>query len=335
MDHKVPHDPVFDDYSLDGVGNSADSPTATPADILALWRGRDYLPPACLGAVAAILAREAANGMALESGQMGGILAYLEQSLADTEGEDPRRLLQMACICHAAGRWTQAEAAYRQALAYWDGAEPLQGGERQQALHRLAGLLEHLGRTDEAKAERMRAEAELLLAHGDNESLLTVRYMACELFAAGNHRETEQLCRGLLAHSFEPPGTMVHLARALLMQDRLPEARAAIAKAWKFLRDKEMRQATPAFVPPRLFFFRILCTMLARGDHTRLVVALKQHLLGNPTRSTWATDPVLDHFEPYLRPDDFSLLAALARAINSTENLEELNGFPVWNTDKD
>ena len=66
-------------------------------------------------------------------------------------------------------------------------------------------------------------------------------------------------------------GTGGHLARALLMQDRVGDARSAIARAWKGLRQDEGREETLLYTRSRLLFLRMLCAALAGRGYDRLV----------------------------------------------------------------
>jgi len=116
---------------------------------------------------------------------------------------------------------------------------------------------------------------------------VTVRSLALDLYTVGSHKAAERLYRGLLALRFQQPGTLIHLTRVLLMQDRLPEARKAVSEAWKRMRNREGRLETPPYVPSRIIFFRMFFAMLARANYSRLVAVLKQELLGNSSRESW------------------------------------------------
>ena len=335
MDLTVPQDLKIDDEPLDGILYGIDCPEATPADILERWHGRSDIPLESLDAILAILAHDPEKGKSMESWQLASIAAYVERSLATTKGERSRELLKLACICHAAGCFEQAEATYRQILEQRDESDPLLNEERWRAMNNLAGLLNHLGRSTESRIEQIMCEGEMLLDSDKNYGLDTVRSMAHELFVAGRYNAAERFYRGLLMRRYQQPGTLIHLARVLLMQDRLPEAREAIAKAWRQMRNREVRQVTPCYVLHRIIFFRIFCAMLARGNYSHQVAALKRELLGNPYRESWTIDPVIKHFKAYLRPYDVHFLESVAGAINSVENMDRLNAFEVWTAGED
>jgi hypothetical protein len=335
MDSSIPHELVFDDEPLDGVLYVADCRGATPADILDRWCVSDDLPPECLGAVAAILGRNLDKGRSLENGQLVSIVDYMEQSLVADGSGNPRELLKLARLCHAAGRSEQAEAAYRLALEDGEKDCTLVAEERWQAMNDLADLLDLMGRTEDAREERTLREGEMLLADHKSEELITVRTLAFNLFFAGRYRDAEWLYRGLISRRFQHPGTLTHLARVLLMQDRLPEAREAIAFAWQLIRDREVQQENQSYILPRILFFRILFAMLARSSYASLVKRLKRELRGGNNRESWTIEPVITHFRQYLRPHDFNFLEAIAEAINSAENMDRLNAFEVWIAGKD
>ncbi|MDD2734736.1 MAG: hypothetical protein PHF56_12405 [Desulfuromonadaceae bacterium] len=329
MNTSIPNDLAFDDEPLDGILYGADCPEATPADILERWQGKYAMPPESRDAILAILAKEPEKGLSLEKWQLESIVAYMERSLTAGEVEHPRELMKLASICHATGRFEQAEIAYRQILEYRNSTDPLLDEERWQAMKNLFGLLNQLGRTKEAQEERMVYEGEMLLADKKCNDLEMVRSLARELFVSERHADAERLYRGLLAQKFQLPGTLIHLARILLIQDRLPEARKAIADAWKLLRNQDVWDV-PFYVLHRVIFFRILCAMLTRGDYSRQVARLKRALLKNSLRELWTIEPVIMHFKTYLRPSDLDFLVALAEAINSAENMDRLNVFPAW-----
>ena len=330
MNTHIPVDLVFDDEPLDGILYETDAKMASPADIFEYWRG--HLPLNSLTAVVAILVRSPEKGLSLGERQQSLLMDYVRQSLPGKE-EDPRELLKLALICSAAGNLEQTELFYRRALDSVDGNQQLREEERRRAINNLAVVLEQMGRPDEAREERRLRQGEMLLADGEKQDFLTVRSLALDLFLDGRHWAAERLYRGLIERGFEQPGTLVHLARVLLMQDRLPEARKAIAGAWKLTRNKETRQETPDYVLHRILFFRILCAMLTRGDYSRPAVELKRDLLENPGRVTWRIGPVLEHLHPYLRPADVIFLEALAEAISTGDNTERLNAFAVWRSE--
>ena len=327
MNTHIPVDLVFDDEPLDGILYETDARMASPADIFEYWRG--HLPLDSLTAVVAILVRSPEKGLSLEEGQQSLLMDYVRQSLPGKE-EDPRELLKLGRICSAAGNLEQTETLYRRALDYMDEDRQLREDERSRAINNLAMVLEQLGRPDEAREERRLRQGEMLLTDGRGQDLLTVRSLALDLFLDGRYRAAERLYRGLFERGFEQTGTLVHLARVLLMQDRLPEARKAIAGAWKLTRNKETRQETQDYVLHRISFFRILCAMLTRGDYSRPVAELKRELLENPGRVTWSIGPVVKRLYPYLCPADVNFLEALAEVISTDDNTERLNAFAVW-----
>ncbi|EKD33623.1 MAG: hypothetical protein ACD_75C02640G0002 [uncultured bacterium] len=329
MNTSIPRDLMFDDEPIEGILYGVDGSEATPADIFEYWRGGYNMLPESFEIVMTILAKSPEKGSTLEDRQRAIIQDYVIQSLPESK-DDPTGLLKLACICQAVGNLEKAEAIYRLLLDRRDGGLPLTVEQCRQAMDNLSIILNQLGKADEASEERKLCQAEMLLSGDDEQNLISVRSLALDLFVDGRYQAAERLYRSLLSREFEKPGTLVHLARVLLMQDRIPEARNAIARAWKLTRKKEMRDQTSSYVLHRIFFFRILCAMLTRDDYSRPVAELKQELQDNPIRVTWSIGPVIEHLKPYVRPSDLEFVMAVAKAIDTTDNIERLNSFPIW-----
>lgn len=116
-------------------------------------------------------------------------------------------------------------------------------------------------------------------------------------------------------------GTGGHLARALLMQDRVGDARSAIARAWKGLRQDEGREETLLYTRSRLLFLRMLCAALAGRGYDRLVAwspgrlvaRLDRELAAHPAQEPWS----IAHLAAGLAPAAREHQNASAEAINA------------------
>lgn len=156
---------------------------------------------------------------------------------------------------------------------------------------------------------------------------IPLRSRALDHFLAGRHPAAEAGYRDLLARRFQEASTCGHLARVLLMQDRVGDARSAIARAWKCLRREEGREETLPHTRPRLLFLRMLCAMLAGRGYDRLVARLKRELAAHPAQEPWSIEPVLEHVAAGLAPAARERLNAIAEAINDAarRHIEKIN----------
>ena len=331
MYSELPTDLVFDDDPLDGVLYGAEVAGPSPADVLNACCAGDGLPAEALKAVVAILLRSPEKGRALTPEMLTRVLDHQAQAIVAADADNPREVLRLARLYHAAQCPEQAEAAYRRALAPRVGPAVLTQDERWEAVNHLAELLDQSGRTAEAKEALALGAAEGILADAQTESLVQVRSLALDLFLAGRQEAADRLYRGLLERGFQEPGTRVHLARVLLMSDRVAEVRASIAAAWRCLRRSDQgTDDIPPYVRPRILFLRILCAMRAGRPHAALVAHLKRALEANPKQEPWSIAPVIDHIRPGLSAADGEFLTALAEAINDADQLEQLDAFPLW-----
>ena len=157
--------------------------------------------------------------------------------------------------------------------------------------------------------------AKLLLVDQRDEDLLTVRSLALELFVEGYYDIAEELYRRLLDKGFQVPGTMIHLARVLLMQNRIEETRTVLAKAVWLQKNWIGASCSSRYVLQRTIFLQILCAMLARKNYSFLVMRLQKELAASYVREGWTIEPVIQHFEERLREDELKLLRELSRRI--------------------
>ncbi len=96
-------------------------------------------------------------------------------------------------------------------------------------MNSLADVLSKTERNEEARALRLdhgrglRSQADL--------TPLQLRQLALTCYREGQYVEAVNLLRGLLKDGFEAPSCHVHLARVLIMLNRLEEAREEVAHA--------------------------------------------------------------------------------------------------------
>ena len=330
---EIPCDLVFDDEPLDALlYNTGPNgvPAPSPADALAVWAGSD--PPSAdwQEAALAILRRDPAAGRGIAAPSLLRRIEAEAQALERSGTGDPDSVLLLANLWRAAGRDDRAEATYRRALVGRDGPAALSPDQRAQVLGRLIELLDAQGRQPEAREQQRLCEAQRLLQGEEPDALVGVRGIALALFAEGRHEAAEGLYRALLARRFEVPGTWVHLARVLLMQDRIPEARQAVAAAWRCLTGGEAGGAAPLYVRHRVLYLRLLCAALARRPYRRLAASLRRALECDDERMTWTIGPVLKHLAPHLPRRDRAFLAAVAEAVDQAQGLRKAQTFAAW-----
>ncbi len=316
LDTTIPMPLLFDDAPLEAILYGSGLPIATSADVLDRWRAGGDLPPAELDAVIAILARAPDQISAPDRKRLEDLLDRMEQTVRAEAPQNPRTLLKIAHLSRAAQRMEAAEQAYRRALLPREWSTPLAPEERWQALHHLAAVLDHQGQAGEARQARALREAEQLLAGVRQGDLTTVRSIALDRVLAGDLATAERLYRGLLERQFQPPGTLVHLTRVLLLEQRIPEARQAVADAAKRLRQPSIAHETSPYIVVRVLYFRILLAMLAKKPYGWLVARLQRELHAHPERVEWTLAPVLKCLEGDLPQAESLLLERLADAIN-------------------
>ena len=117
MYSELPTDLVFDDDPLDGVLYGAEVAGPSPADVLNACCAGGGLPAEALKAVVAILLRDPEKGRALTAETLTRILDHQAQAIAAADADNPREVLRLGRLYHAAQCPEQAEAAYRRALA--------------------------------------------------------------------------------------------------------------------------------------------------------------------------------------------------------------------------
>lgn len=324
MYDEIPTNLVFDDDNLDGVLYGLRVERPTPADVLDASRDLTALPTAWHPALLAILKCDPGKGRLLQPAALSSLLDQQAQMVASGQPASPRDLWNLARLYQSAHRLAQAEARFREVLNAPPGPEALTPEERDQVLSQLIDLLLKDGRDSEAEQERALRQAELRLAAATADDLLQVRVQAMEFYLAGRHDAAERLYRELLARHFQEGSIWVHLARVLIMQDRWPEARTALAQARKCLGQMDPADDSQHYIRLRTCFLAILLAMLAGRPYAELVAAFRRQLERHPQQEPWTIDPVLHHVKPRLSGEDGARLALMAAAIHDPDQRDRL-----------
>jgi len=110
---------------------------------------------------------------------------------------------------------------------------------------------------------------------------LTRRQDAAQRIFSEDYSGAEELLRELLQERFEVPSTHCHLARVLLMTDRVEEAQREINQAWV------TREEAPPYFVPRILFFQCAFALLDAANTNTVVGQIKAALCARlvPTRS--------------------------------------------------
>lgn len=154
---------------------------------------------------------------------------------------------------------------------------------------------------------------------------LTLQKLANKYYQQGDYIKAEKLLRQLLKQCFELPGIHCHLARVLVMQDRIGDAGKEIQLAW------EHYDEAPAYVIAHILLFQIAFSLLDGTDPSPHLGRLKTALgAAGAFREWWNMTPVLEKLHESLSPDNYAFLTALVAALNTKENLSALDAFPVW-----
>jgi tetratricopeptide (TPR) repeat protein len=140
---------------------------------------------------------------------------------------------------------------------------------------------------------------------------LGLRDLAFKFFQSRDYSNAESVLRLMADHKLELPGTLVHLARVLLLQDREAEAREVIAQAVPM-----RKEGNQPYAEQRVLFLQFLVALTTgepAGDHLE---ALVSYLESSEIFMFWDTSSLLDHIGPRLSESDRQTLATLSLAIN-------------------
>ena len=187
-----------------------------------------------------------------------------------------------------------------------------------------------LAKLIETKRESRRSAGVAGLDAAESSGPLARRQAALEAYLAGNYAEAERLLRSLADDNFELPDTHCHLARLLLIQNRLADAAVEIISAWV------NRNDGAPYVQFRIFWLLLTLHYVAPAaatgiaDEQAIVGWLKMGLGHKAAHAEWAMEPVLAHLQPLLPDGQFQFLAALVAALSDRAKVSDLNRFPEW-----
>lgn len=321
IEGKTPTGLVFDDDSLDGILYGKNTPKATPTDFFECWGKRELDDPELFERIISVLSKGPKLIKSCFNADLRKRILRKAEEILGMKKNRENAVLSLARLYAHAGDLEKAEALFREALAFRGGIDFHSYWE---AMEDLGDVLEKMGRDRDAWEIKSICQAQRYIHNGDSESLITVRSLALDLFDEGMYASAEQLYRWLLEKEFQPPGTLIHLSRVLILQNRFTEADQAVEKALESSRIRETRQTTPGYVIQRILFCRALFLMLAGEDGTKPVAALRKELCENKDRCVWKIEPVLEHIREHLAPDDLALLKAIADRINGMAPLDAI-----------
>jgi hypothetical protein len=164
------------------------------------------------------------------------------------------------------------------------------------------------------------------------EALMELRTLAGDYYTQGHLEKAESLLRELIAQDFEPCSNQLHIARLMLLTDRIVEA-------WEIVEEAALSSAeAPNYVLARLLWFQLALTLLdparaadGKGEKTETLLGRLKTLLQEPdVVSEWWMQPVIDHLRARIETQACNLLTALFTALNSPGQLALLESFPEW-----
>lgn len=320
---------VFDDESVTPLLYGRAPAVPTPANILELWQ-TDNSEIVSFDAVVSVLENRPELTSTIQDTEKMELLIWdaLENSQAAGQCKKAGNLfVVLAKTCRLNGRDNIALSLQRRAVEIRKKTEGANHAKTLQATEGLIVLLETLGKQQEAAAIRILRNMDRLFSKGDQNSLLTLRNLAYDLFEKGDFREAEHVYRRLLEKRFEVPGTLSHLARALLAipgVDNRKEARSILKKAW------ERRCDAPSYVPPRILLWKTMLNMLDRKDSADTIGMLKFALQKENVFLDYSVSHVLDRWKASLAAENFLLLDSLASTLSGKDKPAALKGHPAW-----
>jgi proteasome accessory factor A len=150
------------------------------------------------------------------------------------------------------------------------------------------------------------------------------RCRAHDCYERGDYTQAEELLRHLMGEGYQLASTRCHLARVLVMQDRLDEARAEVELAWS------ARGGGPEYAVGRLLWFRALFAALAASDLTMPLGRLKAELARTSVREPWTMGPVMARLAPRLAEPLHGLFTLLTWVLAGHTSVVELDAWEVW-----
>jgi WD40 repeat protein len=191
-------------------------------------------------------------------------------------------------------------------------------------LEALAVHLERTGRTEEVRSVRKEQSETVSRVAEEEQDRSKRRQDAANRIFSGDYSGAETLLRGLLQERFEMPSTHCHLARVLLMMDRVEEARTEIDHAYAIREDGHY------YVVPRILFFKCVFSMLDADDTATIVGQIKAALSAPDAHLEWTIQPLLDHLSSRLGETNYQFLKAVAEALSDANAMLRLDDFSEW-----
>jgi hypothetical protein len=166
---------------------------------------------------------------------------------------------------------------------------------------------------------------------------MTLNNRACDLRAQGRTDEAEWLMRAALSVDLDVrpaghpkiPHRRNNLATVLLIQHRLAEARAELARAW------QETGSLYGLTSARILTVRLAAALIGGAPTACFVGQLKTQLAGDlrdfaDVDRRWRFDTVLRSLEPRLAPASLDLLRAIGEALNGDRDIPSLDAFALW-----
>ena len=322
---ETPADLIFDDEPLDPLLYGTTPVEPTPASALELWKRNLDRSPACARAIAITVAR---NPEGLSATDREVAEECLRLTIAANPPVEELQLAHcyagLAYISTVKKNMAEVECCLRQALKLFEATLGLRNEQTHEIGKDLIRLLNETKREDQAETMAIRLELGFVEGKHDEYSLYLHRRLALKMFVAGQYTQAETAYRYLIEKGFETPTNHCHLARVLLMKDRVEEACREVNRAW------DTHETGPDYVIPRIFYLKALTQMLARADWHKPLTDLKRALAEPGKESEWILQPVLDHFKPQLKPALYEFMTKLLAAISDRAKLPELAACKIW-----
>jgi tetratricopeptide (TPR) repeat protein len=220
------------------------------------------------------------------------------------------------------GRYAEAEPLYQRALRDRERVLGYEHPDTLLSMNGLADLLSKSGRNEEANA--LRLEHGRRLINRNDVTPLQLREVGLTFYREGEYTEAADLLLRVLKEGCQIPSSHIHLARILIMLDRLEEAREEVAQA-----RVHVGEGLP-YLFQRILYFETLFEMLDGRPQDESLRSIAFELSRPEAAMEWDLSKVLEHLRPSLTEEDSSLLIALSRAINDRKAMPELEALPAW-----
>lgn len=320
---------VFDDQPIGSLLGKGKIEPPTPGDAIEMWlNGREPKDRTAIArAVAGILymGDYRASGFAEYKEVEACLRLALEEAEKSSVTDETGRaalLSAVGAIAQLDGRLQEAERLFKTALELQRTNLGAEHPETCATANRLAMLLDHVGRKQDA--ERLRRSLSLGQLLREEQDGTALRLQALELFLAGEFDEAEGIYKHLASMGFELASTHCHLSRIYLITSRFDDAVAEADRAWAQRRDAD------AYIIPRILFLRLVCKMVKREPIRGILQDLERALQEPGSCSTWTMQPVVQSLTSRLTDEEIALLSALVEALSESKNLRLLRDLPLW-----